>query len=722
MRPVDGFLIVQNAYSLVSAGTERGVVDFAGKSLLGKATSRPALVKQVLTKARKEGILNTIDAVRNRLDQPIALGYSCAGVVLEDQNGHYLGQKVACAGAGYASHAEVVAVPVNLMASVPDSVDLESAAFTTLGAIAMHGFRLSSANLGESVGIIGLGLVGLLAAQIAKAAGCRVVGIDLDESRVQLAVKLGIDLGISSAGCSMDETAAEVMSFTDGRGLDASLIAAATSSSAPVELAGLLARDRGAVVAIGDVGLEIPRPQYYGKELTFKVSRAYGPGRYDDNYEIKGGDYPIGYVRWTENRNMEAFLDLLANRKVDVQSLVTHKFSISEAASAYDLISGNSDEESLGILLEYPDSPNLTRRIELDDRTPTKSTPQESCVVGLIGAGAFATGTLLPAMREVPGIQLHGVCTASGLNARHVAEQFGFQYCTTDPSEVFNDEKINTSVILTRHNLHAALTIESLKAGKNVFCEKPLTLTEEDLKSVVQTYWNVSKEKALLLMVGFNRRFSPLARKLKEFFQPIGEPKFIQYRVNAGYLDSGHWVQDFEQGGGRILGEVCHFVDFLIFLTGCLPHRVFASALPNSGKYAQDNLSVCLTFSDGSVGNISFLANGDSAVPKERIEVFGGGRTGVLNDFRNLECYKAGSRTVVRSRFRQDKGHKAEWEAFVSALKNGDDSPTPLREVISTTMTTIRILDSIRAGQVMDTDIQEFMNLGSAGIAGEGVN
>jgi predicted dehydrogenase len=442
--------------------------------------------------------------------------------------------------------------------------------------------------------------------------------------------------------------------------------------------------------------MDIPRRSFYEKELDFRVSRSYGPGRYDAAYEQKGIDYPIGYVRWTETRNMEAFLKLLADGKLDLDSLVTHRFPISQAHLAYELITGKLQEPSLGVLISYPEHAENTRSV----RIASADLPAASrkCIqVGLLGAGSFATGTLLPALKRIRGIQLIAVSSANGSHAHHAADKFGFHSCTTDERDVLNDLEVNTVVIATRHHPHAGQVISALQAGKHVFCEKPLCLNEAELSEIVAAYENQTQYTSTsrrLLMVGFNRRFAPMAIRLKKFLREVREPLALHYRVNAGFLPSDHWLNDPQQGGGRIVGEVCHFVDFLSFLTGASPVEIETRSLPNRGRYSNDNVVCSLRFADGSQGTISYLASGDTAYSKERLEVFGGGSVAVLEDFRRLELIRGGTKRIFRSRLRQDKGHRGEWEAFVKAIQTGAESPIPLCEIVSTMLATFALEQS----------------------------
>ncbi len=684
VRP--GTALVRTAASLVSAGTERMVVEFAEKSLVGKARSRPDLVKQVMDKARREGLITTAQAAFNRLDQPMALGYSSAGTILElgaDMQGFHAGQRVACAGGGYAVHAEYAAVPRNLLAPLPDDVDFETAAFGTLGAIAMHGFRLAQPQVGERVAVIGLGLLGLLAAQIAAAAGCSVLGIDIDPKRIELAASLGME------GVERTEAVEASAAFTSNAGFDVILICADTPSNDPVELAAIIARDRARIVATGAVGLDIPRKPYYEKELSFINSRSYGPGRYDASYEEAGHDYPAGYVRWTEGRNLEAVVELMQRGRLKVAPLISHRFPIEQAAQAYEVITGKAKQPFLGVLLTYPESKAQEEtRVEF----PVRERDHAEVRLGMIGAGNFANATLLPAIRKVKGLELIGIASASGLHAQHTGKKFGFAYAASGAEELLADTQINTVAILTRHDTHAELVVEALKAGKNVFVEKPLAITSDQL-SVIRE--QLAKGSSGILTVGFNRRFAPLAQKLAAFYRGRTEPMHVHYRVNAGFIPANHWTQDPAVGGGRIIGEGCHFVDFITFLVGEAPECVSAYALPDTGKYREDNASMTFTFPDGSIGVVEYLANGNRAVSKERVEVFCGGKVAVLDDFRRLELVEEGK--TQQERGAQDKGWKDEWVAFSHAIQGGGEPPIPYEQLIGVTKATFAAVESIRS-------------------------
>ena len=702
-----GCVLVRTAASLVSVGTERASSEFARKNLLQKARMRPDLVREVWSKIRRDGAAATLAAVRSRMDQPSAPGYSSAGTVVavgEGVTDIRPGDRVVCAGVGHAVHAEFACIPRLLLARIPtDSsviVSFDQAAATTVGAVALHGVRTAEVKLGDIVGVIGLGLLGQLTVQILKAAGCRVVGMDIDPGRVDLALRLGADAGSVSSTTFFDAC----MQQSGGRGADAVLIAAQTASSDPVNLAAEVARDRAVVVAVGTVGMALERRPFYEKELDFRVSRSYGPGRYDAAYEQKGVDYPIGYVRWTETRNMEAFLQLLADAKVDVGALITHRFPIDQAQSAYDLISGKSQQAFLGVLITYPETADETRRVAIEAEVAGKTGAvafdgAKSVAIGLLGAGNFATSTLLPAIKRVGGVSLVGVCAANGSHSHHTAKKFGFQYSSTDEDGLIGDAAINTIVVATRHHLHARQVLAALKSGKHVFCEKPLCLNEEELRDIVRVYEDRQSSGKPLLMIGFNRRFAPLALRLKSFLRGIHEPLAVHYRVNAGFIPADHWLNDPEQGGGRVIGEVCHFVDFLTFLVGAAPVEVQARSLANLGQYSNDNVIGSLHFADGSQGTISYLANGDKSYSKERVEVFGGGAVAVLEDFRRLELVGRGRKQVFRSLFGQDKGHRGEWEAFVAALRTGAESPLPLAEIVTTMLATFALEESRSSGR-----------------------
>ncbi|HMB84326.1 MAG TPA: bi-domain-containing oxidoreductase [Terriglobales bacterium] len=716
-----GCVLVRVAASLVSAGTERASSEFASKSLLAKAKARPDLVRDVMAKMRRDGLASTMQTVRSRLDQPQSVGYSSAGVVVAVGDGVAdinVGDRVACAGAGYAVHAEFASVPRMLVAKIPEGreasskvscrVSFDEAAFGTVGAICLHGIRTAEVALGDTVAVIGLGLLGQITVQLLKAAGCRVFGMDLLRQRADLAIGCGAEAACTSAREFRDLC----FQKTGGMGVDSVLITAETPSSEPVNLAAELARDRAIVVAVGTVGMELQRKLYYEKELDFRISRSYGPGRYDAAYEQKGRDYPIGQVRWTETRNLEAFLQFIADRKLNLPSLITHRFPMEQATRAYDLITGSTGEPFLAALITYAGAesgatPNLSEKILVAAVVPSSG----SIGLGVLGAGSFAQSTLLPALKAIPRVSFIGVCNATGPRSLNAAEKFGFSYCSNSETELLQDPKIKAVLIATRHNLHASQALAALRAGKAVFCEKPLCLNEGELAALVCAISTSAsaEENAPLLMVGFNRRFAPMAVQMKQFLSEIHEPLAIHYRVNAGYVPADHWVNDPEQGGGRILGEVCHFVDFLCFLAGACPIEVQAQTVGNPGQYSMDNVVASLKFANGTLGTIGYLANGDKSASKERVEVFGGGSVAILEDFRRLELVRNGLKQITRARWGQDKGHKAEMQAFVDALLGKTPPPIPFEQVVGSTLATLRLQNSCQTGQPLTVELSEFV-------------
>jgi predicted dehydrogenase/threonine dehydrogenase-like Zn-dependent dehydrogenase len=714
-----GCVLVQTAASLVSAGTERASAEFARKSLLSKAKARPDLVRDVLAKLQRDGLAATFGAVRSRLAQPQPVGYSSAGTVLAVGDGIHdivVGDRVACAGAGYATHAEVSCIPRLLVAKIPEdgTVSFDEAAFATVGAICLHGIRTAEASLGETVAVIGLGLLGQITVQLLKAAGCRVLGMDLQKPRCDLAIHSGAEATSNNAHAFRDLC----FQCTGGAGVDSVIITAETPSSEPVNLAAEVARDRAIIVAVGTVGMELQRKLYYEKELDFRVSRSYGPGRYDVAYEQKGRDYPIGHVRWTETRNMDAFLRFVADRKLDLNGLITHRFAMEQAMSAYDVITGRKGEPFLGVLLTYAAesefksraTPDFSEVIRVAKHAPSRNLAGENNVgIGLLGAGNFAQTTLLPALKGIAGVSFIGVCNATGARSRSAAETFGFSYCSNSEDSILRDPKVSAVVIATRHHLHARLALAALQSGKSVFCEKPLCLDEAELASLIGAKFRYVDGQPGLLMVGFNRRFAPMAVRLKKFLSEVHEPLSMHYRVNAGYMPPDHWVNDPEQGGGRILGEVCHFVDFLCFLADASPTEVQANVVGNSGTYSNDNIVASLKFANGSLGTISYMANGDKAASKERLEVFGGASVAILEDFRRLELVRHGRKQIARARWSQDKGHKTEMRAFVDAVQGKVAPPISFEEIVASTLATLRLQNACQVGETLNIDVKEFV-------------
>lgn len=685
----DGVL-VSNVASLVSAGTEKAIIELAKMNPLQKARARPDLVKKVLAKAGQEGLLATGRIVMNLVSAPLPLGYSCAGIVT--QAGSRVadiapGQRVACAGLGYANHAETVYIPRNLLVPIPDQVSFEEAAFVTVGAIALHGVRQAELTLGETVIIIGMGLVGQITAQICAASGCRVFCIDLDQSKVDLAKTLGADDGV--AGGDTAALKAAVMAFTHGRGADAILITAGTKSSAPITLAPELARDRARVVAVGDVGHDVPRRAYYEKEIDLRQSRSYGPGRYDPNYEEKGQDYPLGYVRWTENRNMEAFLDLVARGRVQLKPLLTHRFEVAEAQKAYDLLLGDTKEPYIGILLDYdPNKPQPTSVEVKSSRVASKK--DGDIALGIIGAGQFAQGVLLPALKSVKGVNFRSFATGSGLTSVNVARKYGAVNCTSDYNEILNDPSIDAVLIATRHDTHASIVAAALRAGKHCFVEKPLGVTQAELDEVIKA----QKQSGRIVLTGFNRRFSPLAARLRR--EMSGQSLVMQYRINAGFIPGSHWHQDMESGGGRIIGEVCHFIDTMQFVCDADPVNVSVKAVTDGNSPSDpDNIIISIAFSDGSIGTIAYIASGDPAFPKERLEVFGGGRVGVIDNWRQLLIQGHGKKIKQRCWLQAEKGHAQEMAAFIEGIQKGE-FPISFESQVLTTKATFAIQKALR--------------------------
>jgi len=682
-----GFVLVRNHFSLISAGTERSTVSTAKASLLGKARQRPDLVKQVLETLKKEGFAETLKKVRTKLETLKELGYSSAGTVLMsmDTKGMFKrGDRVACGGQ-YASHSGIISVPQNLVVRIPDSVPLDCAAFTTLGSIAIQGVRQANPRIGDFVCVIGLGLLGQITAQILRANGCQVFGVDTSTAMVDLAKKISCRSAITRNDSKLDS---EIDFFTEGHGFDSVIITAATKSNDPVELSTSILRQKGVVVIVGAVPMNIPRePYFYKKELELKISCSYGPGRYDHTYEEEGHDYPYGYIRWTENRNMAGFVKLLENQSVDVRPLITHVFDIDQAKKAYDIVTGKVQERSIGILLKYPELEEKRKELTRE----LSASPGQDIGIGLIGAGSFAEKILIPYTKTLGALLM--VVDSRGTTAKSVGEKYKFRSFSTNKQDVFSNPEINTVFIATRHNTHADLTMAALEAGKNVYVEKPLTIREEDLGRIAEICRRLS---ACRLMVGFNRRFAPLSRQAKELFGGLSEPLLINYRISAGFIPKDHWIQT-DEGGGRILGEVCHFVDMIQFLTGSNPEKVFADCISgtNIKMNNQDNVAITIHFSNGSVGLITYLACGSKLFSKERIEIFGDKKSFIINDFRYGEIYDNGRCKKIK---KPGKGHKEEVELFIKSIQEGLPSPISLESIFYTTATTFRIIDSLHTG------------------------
>jgi len=686
-----GWLLIGNSHSLISVGTERAVVALAKKNLLGKARERPDQVRRVLEKVHQEGLITTWHQVQNKLDEPMQLGYSSAGVVLACGDGvedFKPGDRVASNG----PHASVVSVPNNLCAKVPGGVPLDHAGFAVLGSIALQGVRLAQLDLGGTALVIGLGLVGQLTVALLRAAGVRVIGTDPDASRCELALKMGA----VEARPSM--SAEQVEQMTSGLGADAVLIAAATSSKQPMDLAAGAVRKKGRIVLIGVVGLELDRRPFYFKECEFVVSCSYGPGRYDPSYEERGQDYPAAYVRWTERRNIQAVLDLMASGALDVSPLISHRFPIDEAERAYELIE-KAAEPCMGVLLEYPEAePQTVVELAPGEVAPSGDTPQ----LGVIGAGNFARAVMLPAVQASGIYSPRVICSSGGLSAVHAGKKHGFLRAVSDEAEVTSSGDVDTVMVLTRHDQHARQVVASLEAGKHVFVEKPLGLTLDEVETVEAAL--AEHGDGLVLMVGFNRRFSPAARLVKEFFADVAAPLTVSVRMNAGALPPDHWAQDADVGGGRIIGEACHAIDLATYLTGSEPIRVFAESIggETAPKITDDQTFITLRHENGSVSNVAYLSGGDKAFPKERVEVIGGGRVAVIDDFKRVTLVKNGK--VRRKNLGgQDKGHRAEVEAFAKAIREGGPWPISWEELRAVSIASILAVRSLREGVPFET-------------------
>ena len=678
-----GMVIVKNHYSIISAGTEGSTVMAARKSLIGKAKERPQQVKQVLDTLKKQGPIQTYRAVMKKLDAYSPLGYSCAGEIIEVGEGvteFAVGDKVACAGVGYANHAEIVSVPINLCVKLNINTNLKHAAYNTLGAISMQGVRQADMRLGESCVIIGLGLLGQLTALILKASGVTVIGVDVSEAAVKQAKDNNIlDLGLTRNSTGIEEQISEA---TNGYGADTIIIAAATDSLDPINFAGAIARKKGKVVVLGAVPTGFERdPFWYRKELELKMACSYGPGRYDLNYEEKGIDYPLPYVRWTEKRNMEAFQNLIAAKKIDIDYLTTHEFDFDNAKVAFDLVVSKT-EPFTGIALKYN-----TEKEANKSKIATGETEQLGKInISFIGAGSYAQGNLLPNIPETKDVARVGVLTNTGTTSKRVAEKFKFQFCAAKEEDIL-DDKTNTVFIATRHDSHGSYVLKSLEANKNVFVEKPLCLLESELEEIIEAQSKTNKA----VMVGFNRRFSPLTTKLKKALG--NNPMTMMYRVNAGSIAGDNWIQDLEIGGGRILGEVCHFIDYLTYINGSLPVKVSATALPDANKL-NDSLNILIQFKNGSSGVLAYYANGSKSMTKEYVEVFSAGQSAILNDFKELKIYSKGKPKKIKI-FNQNKGQKEMVDAFVNGILKDGQAPIKFEEIIAVTKTCFKILESI---------------------------
>lgn len=688
-----GGVLVRNEYSVVSTGTERMKVDQARMSLLEKAKARPDKVKQVLQSVGQVGLKETYNKVQERLDSLTPLGYSSVGTVVEVGEGIdniSVGDKVACAGEGIACHAEYVFVPRNLCALVPEGVELRDAAFSTVGAIAINGVRQAQVAVGDTVLVIGLGLVGLLGVQILNAAGCRVIGVDIDESKMALAKACGAEATFLSADSGLPQA---VEHLTNGRGVDAVYIAASTSKSDPMDMAGELVRDRGNVVVVGMVPVHADWRVYYAKELNIIMARSYGPGRYDRNYENKGIDYPVGYVPWTQRRNLEEFMRLIQVGKISPSKLGSAQFDHADAPNAYKEMHEAPGKHAVGIIFKYPEAAELQRKIMGSPNVRAEAV-KGNISVAMIGAGNFATGTLIPALKSADAVRFKAICSAGGLSAKSAANRHGFEYATSDVEEVWNDRDIDAVVIATRHDTHAKFATEALRSGKHVFVEKPMALNLEDLAALMAA----QKSSGKILMPGFNRRFSPLSKSVKEFFSPEAGPVEIVCRVNAGPIGADSWYQDAEEGGWRIVSEGCHFVDLISYISGGLPEYVTATMIGGNVPGGQnDNCIVTLEMNNGSIATLIYVANGDSHFEKERIEVFGQQRAAVIRNWHSALLSYNGKQEKIKPGA-TGKGHKGEIQSFIEAIRHGQPAPIEPESAFRTTLATLKIQESLLDG------------------------
>lgn len=674
-RCKSGHVLIKTSKTLISAGTERMLVDFGRSGYIEKARQQPEKVKMVLDKVKTDGLMTTIDAVRSKLDQPLPMGYSNVGTVIEVGSGvteFQVGDRVLSNG----NHAEVVCVPKNLCAKIPDSVSDEDATFTVVGAIALQGIRLANPTLGECFVVTGLGLIGLIAVQILRANGCRVLGLDFDPEKLKLAEQFGAETVKLSEG---QDPIAAAEAFSRGRGVDGVIITASTKSNEPMQQAATMCRKRGRIVLVGVVGLELNRNDLYEKEISFQVSCSYGPGRYDSFYEDEGNDYPIAFVRWTEQRNFEAILDMMAAKNVVVDDLKTDNFAIENAPKAYDLLLSNKG--ALGVLLSYnSDESAMVRTLSFEQETKPVTS---KVVIGAIGAGNYASRMLLPAMKKSGLARFKTIATSQGVSGTHHGKKLGFELNTTDSDEMLKDGDINTIVIGTQHNSHARFVCQALDAGKNVFVEKPLALTHDELAKV-ETAYKAAHERGdnPQLMVGFNRRFAPLVQRMKKQLDKSPAPMSVVYTCNAGDIPADTWVQNPDLGGGRIIGEACHFIDLARFLikSPIVDMQVMTMSLPEGVTDCHDTATLNLRFEDGSIATIHYFANGNKSFPKERVEVFQAGKTYVMDNFRKLTGF--GAKGINKGSLSQDKGQQGCCDAFLNSLQSGGEPLIPFEELM----------------------------------------
>jgi predicted dehydrogenase/threonine dehydrogenase-like Zn-dependent dehydrogenase len=687
-----GQLLIRTRATLVSAGTERMLLEFGKSNWIQRARQQPDKVRMVLDKVANDGLFATVSAVKKKLEQPLPLGYCNVGEIVQvgpGVNGFAVGDRVASNG----RHAEFVAVAANLCARVNDEVSDEAAAFTVLGSIALQGVRLVKPTLGECVAVTGLGLVGLVTAQLLRANGCRVIGFDIDAEKLRVARQLGFETVDVSAG---EDPVAAAQRFSRGRGMDAVLITASTHSNEPVRQAAIMSRKRGRIVLVGVAGLELSRAAFFEKELSFQVSCSYGPGRYDPDYEEKGRDYPVGYVRWTVQRNFEAVLDMMADSRLDLAPLISHKFEIADAERAYQLIASNAP--SLGVLIQYPKESHAETNCQHSPQTLriARTSRIGPVTVGFVGAGNYASGTLIPAFRETRA-RLKTVSSATGVSGMHAARKHEIEFCSTDSAEMLADADIDAVVVSTRHSTHAQWVRDAIAAGKHVFVEKPLAMTLGELDAIGEAYRDRASITAPpILMVGFNRRFAPHVKRVRLLLQGVTGPHSFVMTINAGAIPNAHWTQDPEVGGGRIIGEACHFIDLLRFLADSpiASYRVMAMQAGPSAAKIPDTVTIALEFATGSIGTIHYFANGHTALPKERLEVFSQGRVLQLDNFRKLKGF--GWPNFRRMNlWRMDKGNRACAAAFVDAIANGGESPIPFNELMEVSRVTVEASEAL---------------------------
>ena len=674
-------ILVRNYYSVISAGTEGKTVSDARKGYVAKAQSRQKELAMVFEMIKTQGYRETYKVVMNKLEAPSPLGYSCAGEVIaigREITEFSVGDYVACGGSS-ANHADVVAVPINLCVKVPKNINLKEAAFTTIAAIAIQGIRQTEISLGESCVIIGLGLIGQITIQVLKAAGIKTIGVDINETQVEAARRCGSDIAVNRNSEGIEKI---IEQATNGFGADAVIITAASVSTDPVDFAGRVCRKKGKIVIVGNVPTGFSRESYYKKELDLRMSSSYGPGRYDTLYEEKGIDYPIGYVRFTENRNMQSFVDLLAAGRLNIDKIITHEFTLDDAPAAYDMILQKSEPFS-GILIRYNTEKQVERSISLKEHNIRAGIPN----VGFVGAGNFAQNMLLPRIRNL--CNFISIATVKGNESKYVATKYRFKNCFETGEEVIRDPEVNTVFIVTRHNSHAKYVIEALNAGKNVFVEKPLAMNEQELEQVLMARQQSSGTN---LMLGFNRRFSPAVLKIKSIL-PRELPKAIHMRINAGAVPPDHWVNDPDLGGGRIIGEVCHFIDLGMHLS---EGKIISVNAENIRDHygLNDTLIISLKFDNGSIASISYFSNGNKHVAKEEMEIFCGGLIARIDDFKTLEIF--GNKIKTYKSKGQDKGHTAELKAFLESVKNGTPCPIPFEEAYLSMLSTFKVLESLR--------------------------